>query len=152
MLKKARIRAGGPLGWVGIETPFTAEEVSHGRRRKHIRGLLESRLKRGEQVTRYPLRMLKKKFLKEAPKGPISSIGSSIAGTAVGIPAAIGGAALGGGPATAFTGGLVGGVAGYEAGSRLARKALTPLDKKLFAKQIKRSAKIRASLEKYRGA
>lgn len=152
-LPKSVTRVLGPASY-GIDFGYVPSEISHARK-AHLTGPVQMRrMRRAEKITGVPFPRVAKAYKKTAPAGPVSSVGATIAG----IPGWIGGEMLGTalgapalGPAAPFTTGLAAGTAGYALTSSLARKALAPIDRKFFQKQLKRTAKIHSQLEKYRG-
>ncbi len=146
-MSKFRIKALLPLD-VALEAPFAVSGVKRARQAHGITGATLRRLERAERITGAPFTEKARKFKAESPAGPVSEIGGSALALGASIPAAIAGSAYGG----PWAGGVAAGTLAYGTGSWLGRKALAPIDKALFQKQLKRTAQIKSELERYRGA
>lgn len=128
---------------IAVEAPFVASELQYTKRAKRIGSSELRRLRRAEAITRAPFGGVVKKYRKGAPAGPISAIGSSVIGIGSALPAYV----L---PASWATGAALS-IPAYAAGKWIGGKALAPLDRMVFKKQLKRTAKIKSQLETFRG-
>lgn len=140
----ARLAPKGVAGLdIAFEAPFLASDISYARKAKRIGSAELKRLRRAEAITKAPFSGVAKKYRKEAPAGPISAIGSSALGIGAALPAYV----L---PASWATGAALS-IPAYAAGRWVGRKALAPIDKAVFEKQLKRTARIKSQLETFRG-
>lgn len=128
---------------IALEAPFLASEIQYAKKAKRIGSVELKRLRRAEAITKAPFTMVAKKYRKEAPAGPISSVG----GSALGVGAAIPAYTL---PATWLAGAALS-IPAYTGGKLIGGKLLAPIDKALFEKQLKRTARIKSQLETLRG-
>lgn len=128
---------------IAFEAPFLASELQYAKKAKRITPAKLRRLRRAEAITKAPFTGLARKYKKGAPAGPISAIGSSALGIGAALPAYVY-------PPTWLAGAALS-IPAYAGGKWIGRKALSPIDKALFEKQLKRTAKIRSQLETLRG-
>jgi hypothetical protein len=128
---------------IALETPFLVSELQYAKRAKRVGSAELKRLRRAEAITKAPFTGVAKKYRKGAPAGPVSSIGSSALGIGAALPAYV----L---PASWATGAALS-IPAYAAGKWVGRKALKPIDKAVFEKQLKRTARIKSQLETLRG-
>lgn len=128
---------------IAFEAPFLASDIQYAKRAKRVGSAELKRLRRAETITKAPFREVAKKYRKGAPAGPVSAIGGSVLGVGAALPAYV----L---PATWAAGAALS-IPAYVAGKWIGTKALSPIDKKLFGKQLKRTARIRSQLETFRG-